>query len=52
MEHFAQTNMFARIQTAFANLIIGFAIRYPKIGNLRYIDPYAYHYKLLSELCT
>ena len=43
MEHFAQTNVFARIrtvfswiQTVFAHLIIGCAIRYPKIGCLRY----------------
>ena len=43
MEHFAQPNVFARIrtvfariQTVFAHLIIGCAIRYPKIGNLRY----------------
>ena len=44
MEHFAQTNVFsrirtvfARIRTVFAHLIIGCAIRYPKIGCLRYI---------------
>ena len=44
MEHFAQTNVFARIravfariQTVFAHLIIGCAIRYPKIGHLRYM---------------
>ena len=44
MEHFAQTNVFARIRTVFsrirtvfAHLIIGCAIRYPKIGRLRYI---------------
>ena len=43
MEHFAQTNVFvrirtvfARIRTVFAHLIIGCAIRYPKIGCLRY----------------
>ena len=43
MEHFAQTNvlaliypMFAWITTIFVHLIIGCAIRYPKIGNLRY----------------
>ena len=43
MEHFAQTNvlawiytMFAWIRTIFVHLIIGCAIRYPKIGNLRY----------------
>ena len=43
MEHFVQTNVFARIWTVFAriwtvfaHLIIGCAIRYPKIGNLRY----------------
>ena len=46
MEHFAQTNVFARIRTVFAqirtvfaHLIIGCAIRYPKIGNLRYNCP-------------
>ena len=45
MEHFTQTNMsaqirtiFARIRTAFVHLIIGCEIRYPKIGNLRYVD--------------
>ena len=45
MEHFTQTNVFARIRTVFAriwtvfaHLIIGCAIRYPKIGSLRYID--------------
>ena len=44
MEHFAQMNVFARIRTVFARirtvfayLIIGCAIRYPKIGCLRYI---------------
>ena len=37
MEHFAQTNVFAWISTVFAHLIIGCAIRYPKIGNLRYL---------------
>ena len=44
MEHFAQTDVFARIRTVFArirtvfaHLIIGCAIRYPKIGNLRYM---------------
>ena len=36
MEQFAQTNVFAWIWTVFAHLIIGCAIRYPKIGNLRY----------------
>ena len=43
MEHFVQTNVFARIRTVFArirtvfaHLIIGCAIRYPKIGSLRY----------------
>ena len=36
MEHFAQTNVFARIRTVFAHLITGCAIEYPKIGNLRY----------------
>ena len=36
MEHFAQTNVFGWIWTVFAHLIIGCAIRYPKIGNLRY----------------
>ena len=36
MEHFAQTDMFARIRTDFAHLIIGCVIRYPKTGNLRY----------------
>ena len=46
MEHFAQTNVFAwirtvfaRIRTVFAHLIIGCAIRYPKIGSLRYMAP-------------
>ena len=44
MEHFAQTNVFARVSTVFAristifvHLIIGCAIQYPKTGNLRYI---------------
>ena len=44
MEHFAQTNVFtqirtifAQIRTVFAHLIIGCAIRYAKIGNLRYL---------------
>ena len=44
MEHFVQTNVFARIRTVFArirtvfaHLIIGCAIRYPKIGSLRYL---------------
>ena len=37
MEHFTQTNVFAWISTVFAHLIIGCAIRYPKIGNLRYL---------------
>ena len=36
MEYFGQTNLFAWISTVFAHLIIGCAIRYPKIGNLRY----------------
>ena len=43
MELFAQMNVFARIRTIFtwirtifAHLIISCAIRYPKIGNLRY----------------
>ena len=47
MKHFVQTNVFAgiqtvfaRIRTVFAHLIIGCAIRYPKIGNLRYITIY------------
>ena len=42
MEHFAQTNvfawictMFAWMRTVFAHLIIGCAMQYPKIGNLR-----------------
>ena len=30
--------IFARIRTAFVHLIIGCEIRYPKIGNLRYVD--------------
>ena len=45
MEHFVQTNMFARvravfarIRTVFAHLIIGCAIRYPKIGCLCYTN--------------
>ena len=45
MEHFAQMNVFARIRTVFAwiriifaHLIIGCAIRYPKIGSLRYVN--------------
>ena len=37
MEHFAQTNVFTWIHTVFAHLIIGCAIRYPKIGNLCYV---------------
>ena len=44
MEHFAQTNVFVRIQTIFAQIwtifahsIIGCTIRYPKIDNLPYI---------------
>ena len=44
MEHFVQTNVFAWIctvfawiRTVFAHLIIGCAIRYLKIGNLRYV---------------
>ena len=43
MEHFVQTNVFARIRTVFAriwtifaHLIIGCTIRYLKIDNLRY----------------
>ena len=36
MEHFAQTNVFVRIRTIFAHLIIGCTIRYPKIDNLHY----------------
>ena len=36
MEYFAQTNVFARIRTVFAHLIIGCVIQYPKTGNLRY----------------
>ena len=36
MEHFTQTNVFARIWTVLAHLIIGCAIQYPKFGNLRY----------------
>ena len=60
MEHFAQTNVFARIRTifswirtvfslfrtVFAHLIIGCAIRYPKIGCLRYI---LYYYTLNND---
>ena len=49
MEHFAQTNVFVRIRTVFAririvfaHLIIGCAIRYPKIGNLRYMEVMKY----------
>ena len=38
MEHFTQMSVFARIWTVFAHLIIGCAIRYPKIGNLRVLD--------------
>ena len=44
MEHFVQMNVFAwirtifaRIRTVFAHLIVGCAIRYPKIGSLRYM---------------
>ena len=37
MEYFAQTNVFARIRTIFAHLIIGCTIRYPKIDNLHYV---------------
>ena len=36
MEHFVQTNVFVWISTVFAHLIIGWAIRYPKTGNLCY----------------
>ena len=35
VKKFAQTNVFAWICTAFVHLIIGCAIRYPLIGNLR-----------------
>ena len=56
MDHFAQMNMFAWIRTVFAwiravfaHLIIGCAIRYPKIGNLRYID---LHHKLRNMYVT
>ena len=44
MEHFTQTNVFARIRTVFAHLIIVCVIRYPKIGNLRYVYIYIYIY--------
>ena len=52
MEHFAQMNVFARIRavfarirTVFAHLIIGCAIRYPKIGCLHYMQiKYSYIY--------
>ena len=30
--------VFAQIRTVFAHLIIGCAIRYPKIGCLRYVE--------------
>ena len=49
MEHFAQTNVFARIRTVFAHLIIGCAIRYPKIGNLHYRLNYLDFYFVYSS---
>ena len=56
MEHFVLTNMFAWIctvfawiRTVFAHSIIGCAIRYPKIGNLRY--PFI-SYKIMALTCS
>ena len=54
MEDFTQANVSAWVCTIFAHLIMGCAIWYPKIGNLRYMYGFEQHHIIIymNSTCT